>query len=171
MLKVSNGESIQPFVSDQYDGHAIAANGVIGSAGVLVFLDIVFDEADAVTPEVLAGLLAVAAPGSGIHDDAFRCRPLGGREGFVADAFVGIDLERELLGLVLVFWLVAEMNATVLIRPLIDFRRADQGQDGDQGKEESGHAAASMQGRACWLSQERHGSGKRGVPFLPQNTM
>lgn len=155
-LEIRNGESIQPLVSDQDDGHTIAANGVIGSAGVLVFLDIVFDEADAVAPEVLAGLLAVAAPGSGIHDDALRCRVLGGREGFVADAFVGVDLERELFGLILVLWLVTEVDAPVLIRPLVDFRRADQRQDGDQGKEESGHAAASMQGRACWLTQERH---------------
>lgn len=119
----------------------------------------------------MAGLLAVAAPGGGIHDDALRCRALSGREGFVADAFVGIDLERELLGLILVLWLVAEVDAPVLIRPLVDFRRADQRQDGDQGKEESGHVAASMQGRACWLTQERHCSGKGGVPFRPQNTM
>jgi len=155
-LEIRNGESIQSLVSYQYDGHAIAANGVIGSASILVFLDIVFDEADAVAPEVVAGLLAVAAPGSGIHDDAFRCRALGRRERFVADAFVGIDLERELFGLILVLWLVAEMDAPVLIRPLVDFRRADQRQDGDQGEEDSGHAAASMQGRACWLTQERH---------------
>lgn len=91
-------------------------------------------------------MLAVAAPGCGIHDDSLRCRALGGREGFVADAFVGIDLERELLGLILVLY------APVLIRPFVDFRRADQRQDGDQGKEESGHAAASMQGRASWLT-------------------
>lgn len=124
--------------------------------GVLVLLDVVFDETDAVAPEVLAGLLAVAAPGCGVHDDALRCRALGGRKGFVADAFVGIDLERELLGLILVLWLVAEVDAPILIRPLVDFRRADHRQDGDQGKEESGHAAASVQGRASWLTQERH---------------
>lgn len=165
------GKSIQPPVPYQYDGHTIATNGVIGSAGVLVLLDVVFDETDAVAPEVLAGLVAVAAPGGGIHDDALRCRALSGREGFVADAFVGIDLEQELLGLILVLWLVAEMDAPVLIRPLVDFRRADQRQDGDKGKEESGHAAASMQGRACWLTQERHCSGRGGVPFLSQNTM
>lgn len=60
-LEVRNGKSIQPLVPDQDDGHAIAANGVIGSAGVLIFLGIVFDEADAVAPEVLVDLLAVAA--------------------------------------------------------------------------------------------------------------
>lgn len=155
-LEIRNGKAIQALVPDQYDGHTITTNRVIGSAGILIFLDIVFDEADAVPPEVLAGLLAVAAPGSGVHDDTLRCRALGGREGFVADAFVGVDLERELLGLILVLWLVTEVDAPILIRPLVDFRRADQRQDGDQGKEESGHAAASMQGRACWLSQERH---------------
>jgi len=141
-LEIRNGESIQPLVPDQYNGHAITANGVVGSAGILVFLDIVFDEADAVTPEILASLLAVAAPGSGVHDDALRCRVLGWRKGFVADAFVGVDLERELLGLILVLWLVTEVNAATLIRPLVDFRRADQRQDGDQGKDESDHAGS-----------------------------
>ncbi|WP_424967998.1 hypothetical protein [Metapseudomonas otitidis] len=68
-LEVRNGKAIQALVPDQYNGHTIAANRVIGSTGVLIFLDIVFYEANAVTPEVLAGLLAVAAPGSGIHDD------------------------------------------------------------------------------------------------------
>lgn len=62
-LEICNGKSIQSLVSYQYDGHAIAANRIIGSAGVLVFLDIVFNKADAVALEVLAGPLAVAAPG------------------------------------------------------------------------------------------------------------
>ena len=41
------------------------------------------------------------------------------------------------------------MDAPTLICPLIDFGRANQRQDGDQGKEESGHTAASMQGRSA----------------------
>lgn len=61
-LEICNGKSIQSLVSYQYNGHAIAANRIIGSAGVLVFLDIVFNKADAVALEILAGLLAVAAP-------------------------------------------------------------------------------------------------------------
>lgn len=44
--------------------------------------------------------------------------------------------------MVLVLWLVAEMDAPVLIRPLVDFRRADQRQDGDKGKEEAGHTSS-----------------------------
>ena len=141
-LETRDGKSIQALVSYQYDGHTIAANRVIGFAGSLVLLDIVFNEADTVLLEILTGLPAVAAPGSGVHDDAPRCRALGWREGFVADAFVGVDLERELLGLVLVLRLVAKMNAATLIRPLVDFRRADQRQDGDQGKNESDHAGS-----------------------------
>ena len=69
-LEIRNGESIQPLVSDQYDGHAIAANSVISFSGILIFFDVVFDKADAVAPEVLASLLTVAAPGGGVHDDA-----------------------------------------------------------------------------------------------------
>ncbi len=141
-LEIRDGKSIQSLVSYQYDRHAIAANCVIGSAGVLVFLDIVFDEADTAAPEILAGLLAVAAPGCGVHDDALRCRALGWRERFVADAFVGVDLQRELLGLVLVLRLVTKMNAATLISPLVDFCKADQRQDGDQGKDESDHAGS-----------------------------